>query len=74
MITELQKAVADLVKAKRKAHNEFQVDLGVAIDRGRTFVSDVENYRKAYNLEHLNKIAKHYNCRLHDLIPEYPID
>ncbi len=71
---EIQCRIMATVTELRKSHGEKQVDLAVALDLSRSFIADVESFRAAYNIVHLNKIALHYNCRLHDLIPEYPIE
>lgn len=66
----IQWAITERVMALRKSRDEARVDLAVVLDVDRAFIAEVETYRRAYNILHLNKIAHHYNCMLHDLIPE----
>lgn len=71
---EIQRRIIVTVTELRKSRGDKQVDLAAALDLSRSFIADVESFRSSYNLVHLNKIALHYNCRLYDLIPEYPIE
>ena len=70
---KLAKIVTDRVERIRREKGETHADLAAGIGVSRSFVSSVANYRNFYNLERINKIAMHFGCSLHDLIPKEPI-
>lgn len=74
MITSLDKIITDNIERLRRQHSHTQVELAASIGVSRSFISAVSSYRKAYNLKHINKIALHYKCSLHDIIPTKPIE
>lgn len=74
MITELEKNIIDNIENMRAQHMQTQAELAASIGVSRSFISAVCSYRKAYNLRHINKIALHFNCSLHDIIPSNPIN
>lgn len=41
-----------------------------------TFIENIENLSKAsaYNLDHINMLAKVYDCNIYDLLPQKPLD
>ncbi len=71
---KIQKQIIDNVTALRKAKKDKQVDLAAVLDVDRSYIAAIESYRKSYNISHLNKIALHYKCTLHDLIPKMPTE
>lgn len=73
MITELDRIIIYNVERLRREHSQTHAELAASIGVSRSFVSAVSSYRKAYNLKHINKIAQHYNCSLHEIIPSNPI-
>ncbi|GAB7140501.1 hypothetical protein RsTz2092_04500 [Deferribacterales bacterium RsTz2092] len=74
MIEKIQRLITENVRKLRRKHGNKQVELASALGVNRSFIAEVESFRRAYNIAHLNKIAKHYACRLYDIIPEYPVD
>jgi hypothetical protein len=49
--------------------------LGDCLNVSHTFIHDVEDPEKdqAYNLNHINELAKIFKCTLWDFIPEKPL-
>ena len=41
-----------------------------------TFIKNIEDPEsdKAYNLDHINMLAKVFECKISDLLPTYPLD
>ncbi len=70
----IHKQIIDNVKRLRKSHSHCQVDLAAILNVSRSFIAEIESYRRPYNIAHLNRIAAYYNCGLHDIIPDKPIN
>ena len=69
----LSKIITNKIEQIRREKGETHADLAAGIGVSRSFVSSVANYRNFYNLERLNKIAIHFDCNLHDIIPQKPV-
>lgn len=74
MITQLDRIIINNIENMRAKHMQTQAELAASIGVSRSFISAVCSYRKAYNLRHINKIAIHFHCSLHDIIPSNPIN
>ena len=71
-ITAIDQFVIDKVKELRKEHKMSQRDLAVELDMSHGFISDVESpkERAKYNLNHINTLAKIFECSPKDFLPE----
>jgi len=56
----------------RNKHGFSQLELSQKLDMNDSFVSHVESASKRakYNINHLNQIAKVFNCSPRDFLPE----
>jgi len=65
----------DTVRALREKNNVSQQQLADYLGMSKGFVGNVESnkYRAKYNLNHLNAIAKFFNCSPQDFLPDRPI-
>lgn len=72
LLTLIEQYVIDVVKAKRTEKGMSQKDLAFALDVSIGFIGDVENpnYRAKYNLNHINELAKIFECSPRDFLPE----
>lgn len=63
------------VKEKRIEFNLTQFDLSLKLGKSESFVAQVENDRNGnkYNINHLNDLAKIFNCSIKDFLPDDPI-
>lgn len=60
---------------RKKADNMSIRYFADCLNVSHQFICEIEKPEEnaAYNLDHLNKIAKLLKCKLWDLIPEYPL-
>ncbi len=74
-MTEVDKYVIQQVKAKRLALKLSQLTLSQKLGMSDSFISHVESDKKRakYNLNHLNELAKIFECSPKDFLPELPI-
>ena len=72
LLTPIEQYVVDVVKKKRLEKGISQKELGYQLDISLGFIGDVENpkYRAKYNLNHINQLAKIFECSPKDFIPE----
>ena len=69
--------VIDRVREKRIALNMSHQELSIKAGfRSNGFVGQTESlkYNKRYNIQHLNKFAKIFNCSPKEFLPDLPID
>ncbi|GEP93716.1 transcriptional regulator [Chitinophaga terrae (ex Kim and Jung 2007)] len=73
--TAIEQYVIDKVKEKRIEKGYSQKDLAYMIDVSIGFIGDVENpkYRAKYNLNHINELAKIFECSPKDFLPDLPL-
>jgi transcriptional regulator with XRE-family HTH domain len=73
--TPIEQAVIDKVRALREAKQMTQQDLADLIDVTQGFIGRVESRRfhDKYNLNHINELAKVFECKPGDLLPDEPI-
>lgn len=71
----IEQYIIDKVREKRKALGISQRELENRADFAGGFVGKVEspNHRAKYNFNHVNAISKVLNCKVWDLVPEYPL-
>ena len=75
MRTAIDIYVIEKVKEMRTERRISQEDLSIALGfKSNGFVGQVEssNYRKRYNIGHLDKLAKILRCSPRDFLPELP--
>lgn len=50
--------------------------LADCLNVSHTFIENIESLEsaKAYNLDHINALAKIFKCKIYELLPEYPLD
>lgn len=74
-MTDIEKYIIDKVKAMRKQHGLSQLNLSQKLDMNDSFISHVESNSKRtkYNINHLNLIAKIFNCSPKDFWPNKSI-
>jgi transcriptional regulator with XRE-family HTH domain len=68
--------VIDRVRDKRLEQHLTQEELSIKAGfKSNGFVGQAEspNYTKRYNLQHINKFAKIFNCSPRDFLPEQSI-
>lgn len=73
--TDIENFVIEKVKEHRLKLNISQAELAFRIDVSLGFIGKIESrkYTSKYNLNHINKIAKVFNCSPKDFLPETPL-
>jgi transcriptional regulator with XRE-family HTH domain len=73
--TAIEQYVIDVVREKRKEKNWSQKELAYRLEVSIGFVGDAENpkYRAKYNLNHINELAKIFECSPKDFLPDKPL-
>ena len=61
-----------MVRAKRIEKGWSQKELAYQLDVSIGFIGDIENpkYRAKFNLNHINELAKIFECSPKDFMPE----
>jgi transcriptional regulator with XRE-family HTH domain len=74
-LTEIERYIMEKVKEKRVELNLTQFDLSLKLGKSESFVAQVENDRNGnkYNINHLNALAKIFNCSIKDFLPDSPL-
>lgn len=57
----------------RREKNLSQEALAGKLTVSQAWINKIESGKKKVNLETLNNLAKALNCRIYDLLPEYPL-
>lgn len=75
MKSEIEHFVIEKVKRLRVSCKYSQADLAHLMNVSAGFVGKVESprYGTKYNLNHINELAKIFNCRPSDFLPDEPI-
>lgn len=70
-ITVIEQYVIDKVREKRIKKGYSQAKLANMLNVSIGFIGNVENPRQRakYNLDHLNKLAKIFECPISDFLP-----
>lgn len=73
--TEVELFVINKVREKRMNENISQAQLALQLDVSVGFIGHVEspNKRAKYNLNHLNKLCKVFNCSFQEFFPDKPL-
>jgi len=73
--SEIEQYVIDKVKEKRMERGFSQKELAFQLNVSIGFIGDVENpkYRAKYNLNHINELAKIFECSPREFLPEIPV-
>jgi transcriptional regulator with XRE-family HTH domain len=74
--TRINLYIIDRVKEIRLKNNMSQSILATKLDVSDAFIGAIENpnHRAKYNIDHLNKLGKIFNCSPKDFLPENPIE
>ena len=75
LLSPIEQHVVNMVREKRIAKGWSQKDLAYEIDLSIGFIGDVESpkYRAKYNLNHINTLAKVFECSPKDFLPDLPL-
>lgn len=67
--------IVQKVKEQRKKLKMSQQYLADCLNVSQSFIRDIEKptHSAAYNIDHLNAIAKVFGCSMRDLVPEHPL-
>lgn len=73
--SKIDQFIISQVKKKREEANLHQDDVAIHLNLSPSFVSHIEspNQRAKYNTQHLNELAKLFNCSPKDFMPEKPL-
>jgi transcriptional regulator with XRE-family HTH domain len=73
-LTPIEQYVIDRVRAIRQEKGLSQRDIAYQIDIDQSFLAAVESPkgRAKYNLNHLNELAKLFQCSPKDFLPDEP--
>lgn len=76
MKSAIELFVSEKVKKLRLAKGWTFRYLGDCMDVDQSFIAHVEDPEsdKAFNLDHINALAKIFECSIWNLIPQYPLD
>lgn len=75
MATKIERYIIEKVKEMRYEKNISQITLSQRMGMSSSFVSHVESVKRRakYNVNHLNEIAKIFDCSPKDFWPKNPI-
>lgn len=75
MRSKVEIYIIEQVKRRRNERKWSQKYIADCINVSQSFIYKIESpkYDKAYNIDHLNELAKVFKCDLWDLIPKKPI-
>ena len=73
-MTDVEEYIIKRVKRMREERGISQAELADMLNLSRGFIGDVENpsRRAKYNLNHINELAKLFNCSFSDFFPPNP--
>jgi transcriptional regulator with XRE-family HTH domain len=72
LLSPIEQYVVATVKKKREEKGYSQKELAYLLDTSIGFIGNVENpkQRAKYNLNHINELAKIFECSPRDFLPE----
>lgn len=75
MKSKIKLFIIERVKARRHELNISQRYLADCMNVSHSFIQQIENpnANTAYNLDHLNEIAKILKCSIKDFMPDEPL-
>ena len=73
--SEIELFVINKVREMRIKSNISQAELALKLDLSVGFIGHIESpyHRAKYNLNHINKLAKIFDCPFQDFFPETPL-
>lgn len=73
--SELDLYIVNKVKQLRLENNMSQAVLAIKLEVSDAFIGQIENpkHRAKYNIAHINKLAKIFECSPRDFLPEKPL-
>jgi len=71
-VTLIEQYVINIVREKREKLGLTQSDLAEILDVSPGFIGKIESsrYTSKYNLNHINKLSKHFNCSPRIFLPQ----
>jgi transcriptional regulator with XRE-family HTH domain len=75
LLTLIEQHIIEKVKQKRLELGLSQLALSQRLDMTDTFISHVESSSKRakYNVNHLNELAKIFDCSPREFLPDKPL-
>lgn len=73
-ITKFHREITLLILTKRRTKSISQEDIAAYLNVDPSFIANIERYEKKYNLDHINRLAKLFDCSPRELIPAKYID
>lgn len=75
LLSAIEQYVVDIVRSKRIEKGWSQKELAYQLDVSIGFIGDIENpkYRAKFNLNHINELAKIFECSPQDFLPKAPL-
>lgn len=72
--SKIEQHVINAVKEKRIEKGISQKELAYLLDVSIGYIGHIENpkFRAKYNLNHINELAKIFDCSPKDFLPEQP--
>ncbi len=72
LLSLIEQHVVNVVRAKRIEKGWSQKELAYQLDVSIGFLGDIENpkYSAKYNLNHINELAKIFECSPREFLPE----
>lgn len=76
MKSPIEMFVGQKVKEYREKRNWSLRYLGDCLNVHHSFIDRCENSNEdvAFNLDHINTLARIFECKISDLLPVYPLD
>lgn len=74
--TKFEMAVISKIADMRREKGLSQDDLALFLEVSRGFIGQIEspNNPSTYSLNQINRLAFKFECSIHDLLPEMPIE
>lgn len=71
----IEQYVIDIVREKRQSKGWSQEELAGYMHKSKGFIGDIENpkHRRKFNLNHINILAKVFECSPKDFLPDTPL-
>lgn len=75
LLSPIEQYVVDIVKKKRLEKGWSQKELAYELNVSIGFIGNVENpkERAKFNINHINELAKIFDCSPKDFLPELPL-
>ncbi len=75
-VTNIENYVINKVKNLRHDNNMSQAELAFLMNVSNGFIGKVESYKYSskFNLNHINKLAKIFNCSPKDFLPDESLE